>query len=65
MCTKIRGGATLEHPNPTSCPHPFHPSIHITALLLSHLRPAAPEHFNACQQYVQRTCCACKQTTPH
>ena len=30
-----------------------------------HLRTAAPEHFNACQQYVQQTCCACKQTHTH
>lgn len=31
-------------------------------LFISNLCTAAWEHFNACQQCVQKTCCACKQT---
>lgn len=37
-------------------------SINTAALFSSHLCTTAPESFNACQQYVQQTCSACKQT---
>lgn len=37
-------------------------TIHSGPLFLSRLRTAAPEHVNACQQYVQQTCCAREQT---
>lgn len=41
-------------------PLPF--SLSPASLLISNPRTAASKHFNACQQYVQKTCCACKQT---
>ena len=58
---KILKGAMVNHRTAALSSLPFAslPSSFI------HLRTAAPEHFNACQQYVQQTCCACKQTQTH
>jgi len=44
---------------------PFYPSVHTAPFFPPHLCTTAPEHFNACQQYVQQTSCAFKHTRTH